>query len=163
SDDTLQWATIGGVVGNTLQEGADAPRPTMFVPLSSIVLLNPGIVIRADGRASEVASIAARVVRRYSPTALIEDVETVQQFRTETFTKQRLNAVLISSFSALATLIAAVGIAGVLAFSVAARTTEIGIRMSLGADSGRVQRMILTEGATLVVVGGVMGVIGAMA
>ena len=70
-------------------------------------------------------------------------------------------AVLISSFSILAVIIAAVGIAGVLAFSVGARTNEIGIRMSLGADSGRVQRMILMEGGTLVAVGLVLGVIGA--
>ena len=54
------------------------------------------------------------------------------------------------------------GIAGVLAFSVSARTTEIGIRMSLGADSGRVQRMILREGGTLLAVGLVLGVAGAV-
>jgi hypothetical protein len=60
---------------------------------------------------------------------------------------------LVSSFGILAVLIAAVGIAGVLAFSVSARTNEIGIRMSLGADSGRVQRMILGEGGVLLVLG----------
>jgi len=162
-DDTLQWATVGGVVGNTREAGSDGVHPTIFLPLRSLPILNPGIIIRADGRDAEMAKIAQAVVRKYSPTALIENVETVQQFRAETFAKQRLNAVLISSFSALAVLIAAVGIAGVLAFSVAARTTEIGIRMSLGADSGRVQRMILTEGASLVFVGGVLGVIGAIA
>ena len=58
-------------------------------------------------------------------------------------------------------LIAAVGIAGVLAFSVSARTNEIGIRMSLGADRGRVQRMILHEGGVLVALGLVLGVAGA--
>jgi len=162
-NDTLTWVTIGGVVGNTLQAGADAVRPTMFFPLSAMGILNPSIIIRADGRDAEMAKTAQAVVRKYSPAAVIENVETLQQFRAETFAKQRLNAVLISSFSALALLIAAVGIAGVLAFSVAARTTEIGIRMSLGADSGRVQRMILTEGTSLVFVGGVLGVIGAMA
>jgi ABC-type antimicrobial peptide transport system permease subunit len=68
---------------------------------------------------------------------------------------------LFSSFSALAVIIAAVGIAGVLAFSVSARTNEIGIRMSLGADGGRVQRMILGEGGALVALGLVLGVGGA--
>jgi ABC-type antimicrobial peptide transport system permease subunit len=58
-------------------------------------------------------------------------------------------------------IIAAVGIAGVLAFSVSARTNEIGIRMSLGADSGRVQRMILKEGGVLLAIGLVLGVAGA--
>ncbi len=68
---------------------------------------------------------------------------------------------LVSSFGILAVIIAAVGIAGVLAFSVSARTNEIGIRMSLGADRGRVQRMILREGGVLLAIGLVLGVAGA--
>jgi ABC-type antimicrobial peptide transport system permease subunit len=74
---------------------------------------------------------------------------------------RRLNAALISAFSIVAVIIAAVGIAGVLAFSVSARTNEIGIRMSLGADRGRVQRMVLGEGGVLLALGLVLGVIGA--
>ena len=69
---------------------------------------------------------------------------------------------LVSSFGLLALIVAAVGIAGVLAFAVSARTNEIGIRMSLGADSGRVQRMIISEGGLLVVLGLVLGVVGAL-
>ena len=75
---------------------------------------------------------------------------------------RRLNAILVSSFGVLAVIIAAVGIAGVLAFSVSARTNEIGIRMSLGADSARVQRMILAEGGILLVYGLFAGVAGAL-
>ena len=76
---------------------------------------------------------------------------TVAQIKDQSVAPRRLNAVLVSSFGMLAVIIAAVGIAGVLAFSVSARTNEIGIRMSLGADSGRVQRMILGEGGVLLV------------
>jgi ABC-type antimicrobial peptide transport system permease subunit len=76
---------------------------------------------------------------------------------------KRLNAALLSSFSVLAVIIAAVGIAGVLAFSVSARTNEIGIRMSLGADSSRVVRMILSEGGILLLLGLVAGVAGSLA
>jgi ABC-type antimicrobial peptide transport system permease subunit len=72
-----------------------------------------------------------------------------------------LNAELVSSLGLLAVLIATVGIAGVLAFSVSARTQEIGIRMSLGADQGRVQRMILQEGGRLLLIGLTLGMIGA--
>ncbi len=78
---------------------------------------------------------------------------TVGQIRDESVAPRRLNAMLVSSFGILAVIIAAVGIAGVLAFSVSARTNEIGIRMSLGADSGRVQRMILWEGGVLLIGG----------
>ena len=72
-----------------------------------------------------------------------------------------MNAALVSSFGILAVIIAAVGIAGVLAFSVSSRTSEIVIRMSLGADSGGVQRMILREGGVLVAIGLVLGIAGA--
>jgi ABC-type antimicrobial peptide transport system permease subunit len=73
-----------------------------------------------------------------------------------------LNAVLVASFGGLALVIAAIGIAAVLAFSVSARTSEIGVRMTLGADSMRVQRMVLGEGGFLVGIGLVIGVVGAL-
>ena len=91
----------------------------------------------------------------------IENVLTIAQVKDQSVAPRRLNAVLISSFGILAVIIAAVGIAGVLAFSVSARTNEIGIRMSLGADRGRVQRMILKEGGVLLAVGLALGVTGA--
>jgi len=88
-------------------------------------------------------------------------VMTLEQYKDRSVSPRRLNAALVSSFGILALIIAAVGIAGVLAFSVSARTNEIGIRMSLGADRGRVQRMILREGGVLVAIGLVAGVAGA--
>ena len=91
----------------------------------------------------------------------IENVMTVAQIKDQSVSPRRLNAVLVSSFGILAVIIAAVGIAGVLAFSVSARTNEIGIRMSLGADGGAVQRMILREGGVLLALGLVLGVAGA--
>ena len=90
-----------------------------------------------------------RVVRGIAPTSPIENVLTVSQIRDESIAPRRLNAMLVASFGVLAVIIAAIGIAGVLAFSVSARTNEIGIRMSLGADSGMVQRMVLGEGGVL--------------
>jgi ABC-type antimicrobial peptide transport system permease subunit len=86
---------------------------------------------------------------------------TVAQIKDQSVSPRRLNAALVSAFGVLAVIIAAVGIAGVLAFSVSARTNEIGIRMSLGADGGRVQRMILREGGVLLAAGLASGVAGA--
>jgi putative ABC transport system permease protein len=85
----------------------------------------------------------------------------VAQIKDQSVSPRRLNAELISSFGILALIIAAVGIAAVLAFSVSARTTEIGIRMSLGADGGRVQQMVLREGGVLLALGLLLGVAGA--
>ncbi len=120
-----------------------------------------GLVIRADSNVSALTAAATRIVRRIAPTIPIENVLTVSQIKDQSVSPRRLNAALVSSFGILALIIAAVGIAGVLAFSVSARTNEIGIRMSLGADGGRVQRMILSEGGVLLASGLVLGVVGA--
>jgi ABC-type antimicrobial peptide transport system permease subunit len=121
-----------------------------------------GLVIRAANENRTLAPAATRLVRGIVPDAPIENILTVAQIKDQSVAPRRLNAALISSFSILALIIAAVGIAGVLAFSVSARTNEIGIRMSLGADRGRVQRMVLMEGGVLLGVGLALGVLGAV-
>ena len=157
---TGEWRTIVGVVGDTRDGGLDAaPRPVAFMPFAQELEFMGGLVIRADNAAA-LAPQAMRVVHRIAPTAAIENVLTVAQIKDESLAPRRLNAALVSSFGLLALIIAAVGIAGVLAFSVSARTNEIGIRMSLGADAGRVQRMILKEGGSLLAIGLVLGVAG---
>ena len=156
------WRTVVGVVGNTQDGGQDAPpQPVVFQPFSQFFAIGGGLVIRADSHVASLTGAVTRIVRRIAPTAPIEEVLTVSQIKDQSVAPRRLNAALISSFGGLALIIAAVGIAGVLAFSVGARTNEIGIRMSLGADAGRVQRMILREGGVLVVAGLVLGVTGA--
>jgi predicted permease len=156
------WRTIVGVVGTTQDGGLDAaPGPVMFMPFAQELAIGGGLVIRADSNVSALASASTRIVRRIAPTSPIENVMTVAQIKDQSVSPRRLNAELISSFGILAVIIAAVGIAGVLAFSVSARTNEIGIRMSLGADSGRVQRMILWEGGVLLAIGLGLGVAGA--
>ncbi|MEO6211279.1 MAG: FtsX-like permease family protein [Gemmatimonadaceae bacterium] len=104
---------------------------------------------------------ATRIVHRIAPADPLDNVMTIAQIKDQSVAPRRLNAVLVSSFGILALIIAAVGIAGVLAFSVSARVSEIGIRMSLGADSGRVQRMILREGGVLLAIGLALDVVGA--
>lgn len=156
------WRTVVGVVADTKDGGLDAePRPVVFEPWTQEqVFGGAGLVIRSTTPGALVPQ-ATRLVRKIAPNEPIENILTVSQIRDESVAPRRLNALLISSFSILAVIIAAVGIAGVLAFSVSARTTEIGIRMSLGADSGRVQRMVLMEGGVLLVLGLVLGVVGA--
>jgi predicted permease len=157
-----EWRTIVGVAGNTQDGGMDAPlRPVVFMPFTQELAMSGVIVVRTDGDAASLAPTVTRIIHRVAPAAPIEDVLTVKQIKAQSLAPRRLNAALVSSFGILAVLIAAVGIAGVLAFSVSARTNEIGIRMSLGADSGRVQRMILGEGGVLLVFGLAAGVVGA--
>ncbi|NUQ13384.1 MAG: ABC transporter permease, partial [Gemmatimonadaceae bacterium] len=145
-----EWRTVVGVVGDTRDGGLDAePRPVMFQPFAQEQAFTGGLVIRAERDASALVPATTRVVRSVAPSDPIENVLTVSQIRDQSVAPRRLNAALVSSFGGLAVLIAAVGIAGVLAFSVSARTNEIGIRMSLGADGGAVQRMVMLEGGVL--------------
>ncbi|HEX7938695.1 MAG TPA: ABC transporter permease [Gemmatimonadaceae bacterium] len=162
---TGAWRMVVGVVGDTKDAGLDQkPVPVVYQPFQQEVFFGTGgLVIRARQDALALSAAATRLVRSIVPNSPIEHVRTISQIRDESVAPRRLNAALLSSFSGLAVLIAAVGIAGVLAFSVSARTNEIGIRMSLGADSSRVLRMILMEGGVLLALGLAAGIGGAIA
>lgn len=157
------WRTVVGVVANTRDGGLDAADvPVVFLPFMQEATFTGGLVIRTANDAASLIPATTRVVRGVAPQEPIENILTVAQIKDESVAPRRLNAVLISSFGILAVIIAAVGIAGVLAFSVSARTNEIGIRMSLGADSGKVQRMVLMEGGLLLVLGLMLGIAGSL-
>jgi putative ABC transport system permease protein len=159
-----EWRTVVGVVGNTKDGGLDAaPLPAVFEPFEQSDFPTGGFVIRTQGAPAAVAPAATKIIRAVDPRQPIDKVLTIDQIRDESVGPRRLNAQLVASFGILALIVAAIGIAAVLAFSVSARTNEIGIRMSLGADAGKVQRMFVSEGGILVVAGLVIGTGGAVA
>lgn len=158
------WRTVVGIVGDTKDGGLDqAPTPVNFIPFAQGDFPSGGLVIRSTVDPSGLATAARAIVHTIAPDQPIENVLPLESVRDESVGPRRLNALLVGSFGLLALVIAAIGIAAVLAFSVSARTNEIGIRMSLGADPGRVQRMILGEGGLLVGLGLVAGAGGAVA
>jgi putative ABC transport system permease protein len=158
-----QWRTVVGVVGDTRDGGLDAaPLPVTFEPFAQTDFPSGAFVIRARGDVADVGPAATRVIRELAPTQPIEHVMTVTQIREESVGPRRLNATLVGAFGVLALVVAAIGIAAVLAFSVSARTNEIGIRMSLGADANRVLWMVVSEGGRLVGIGLVIGVVGSL-
>jgi putative ABC transport system permease protein len=157
------WRTIVGVVGDTRDAGLDTdPTPTVFQPIMQEEIFSGALVIRTKSNPSLLQPAVLRAIRELYPRQLIENVATLEEVRDATVAPRRLNALFIASFGALAMIIAMVGIAGVLAFSVSSRTAEIGIRMSLGADAARVRRMVLSEGGALLVVGLGAGIVGAL-
>ncbi len=157
------WRTVVGVVGDTRDGGlANDPLPTMYSPFAQEPIMGASMIVRATGDPAALQPTIARSIRAAFPGQLIEKEETLQQTLNEAVATRRLNAMFITSFGVLAFVIAMVGIAGVLAFSVSSRTQEIGIRMSLGADAGRVHRMILGEGGALLAAGLGVGLPGAL-
>src|SRR5919199_3818769 len=160
---TGDWRTVIGVVGDTRDAGLDSdPTPTVFQPFAQEELFNAALVIRTTSNPAALEPTVIRAIRELYPQQLIENVATLEEVRDATVAPRRLNALFVASFGALALVIAIVGIAGVLAFSVSSRTTEIGIRMSLGADASRVRRMVLGEGGVLLAVGLGAGLVGAV-
>lgn len=159
-----EWRTIVGVVGNTKDGGLEsAPASVVFLPFAQGDFPTGGLVLRTDVPAPSVATAARAIIRSIAPQQPIENVLTVDAIRDESVGPRRLNATLVGAFGMLALLLAAVGIAAVLAFAVSTRTTEVGIRMSLGATPGSVRRMVLTEGGALVAIGLVLGTAGSLA
>jgi putative ABC transport system permease protein len=157
------WRTVVGVVGDTRDGGLDSdPTPTVFEPLGQEQIFFGAFVIRTTRDPVALEPAVLRAIREMYPQQLIENIATLEEVRDATVAPRRLNALFIASFGGLAMIIAVVGIAGVLAFSVSSRTAEIGIRMSLGATQGQVQRMVLGEGGVMIVVGLVLGVLGAL-
>jgi predicted permease len=157
------YRTVVGIVGDTRDQGLDTdPTPTMYQPFAQEEIFNGALIIRTKTDPAQLQPIVLKTIRNIDPKQLIENVATLEQVRDATVAPRRLNALFIASFGTLAMIIAMVGIAGVLAFSVSARTSEIGIRMSLGADAGKVHRMILGEGGSLLGVGLVLGAVGAL-
>jgi putative ABC transport system permease protein len=160
---TGDWRTVVGIVGDTREMGLEqGPAPTMYEPFEQDALLGATLVVRGSGDIEQLKPAMARAIRGVYPQQLIDKVRTIEQLRDQTVTPRRLNAIFIASFGTLALAIAMVGIAGVLAFSVSARTAEIGIRMSLGANAARIRRMVLGEGGALLALGLLIGLAGAL-
>ena len=158
-----EWMTIVGVVRDTKDGGLDAtPVRAVYTPFQQGIFPTGSLVIRTEVDPNGLANAAREVVRSVDPQQPVEKLMALDAIRDESIGPRRINAMLIGSFSLLALVIAAIGIAAVLAFSVSARTNEIGIRMSLGANSGMIQRMVLSEGGVLLVAGLVLGVVGAI-
>ena len=165
------WRTVVGVVGNLQEGGPDGkPRNAIYTPLAQEFAATAGIVIRTDGDAASVAAAATRVLNHIAPNVPVEKVMTIAQYKSENVSAQRLNAMLLSAFGALALIIAGVGIAGVLAFSVSSRVHEIGLLfgaagawVGTGLMRGLLFGVAPHDPPTFVVAGALMAIIGILA
>ena len=159
---TSDWVTVVGVASNTRDKGLDGGEtPTYYRPLAQSGARDPSLVVRTTVDPLALQPAIVRAIRDVYPRQVIEHVATIDQLRDEGMAPRRVTAMFVGSFGLLAFVIAMVGVAGVLAFSVSSRTAEIGIRMSLGADAVQVRRMVLLSGGVLLAAGVVIGVVGA--
>jgi predicted permease len=156
-----EWRTVVGVVSDSNDYGLAASVPhVIYQPLAQEPAATTLLVRTPQPAAAAPALISA--VRALEPDQPIERVATLAEVHEEEIGPQRLNAVLVGGFAALALVIAAIGVGGVLAFGVTERVRELGLRAALGADRRRLLTMVLGEGTALTAVGLLAGWGGAL-
>jgi predicted permease len=119
--------------------------------------------VRTDGDPATMVRAITGLMQRIDPMLPVVHLQTMPEVIRQTTFEDRMFSTLSASFAALATLLAAIGLYGVLAFSVAQRTREIGVRMALGAHASQVRLMVLRQLGRMVLIGGIIGVAGALA
>jgi putative ABC transport system permease protein len=159
SDDQL--LTIVGVVEQArLYDVHQDGRPQFFVRAEDTEYRNLSFVLRTDRDPASLIPEARQAIRRIDSRVALADVKTMEEIVGDALRQQRLSAVLVAGFALGALLLAAVGLFGVVSGSVTRRRHELAVRLALGADPGRVVRLVVGEGAQLIVLGVLIGAPG---
>jgi predicted permease len=154
-----------GVVGNVHHTSleVDAP-PEVYEPLWQTDIGSGAFVaIRSSLPADSVATSVRAALRTVDPNLALTDIHTMGELASQATALRRFQTALLTAFASMAMLLGMVGIYGLLAYSVKQRTTEIGLRIALGASRGRVLGMILRQGFQLTIIGVMLGLVGALA
>jgi predicted permease len=159
------WREVIGVVKATRNGSLDMePGPEVYVPMEQDAPFIPQfLAVRTAANAAAFAGPLRAVVARVNPRQPVFLVTSMESLRNNSASERRFSVVTLGAFGVLALVLAAVGIFGVVSYSVARRTQEIGIRMALGAQTGDVARLILGHGLHTTAAGIALGMLGAFA
>jgi putative ABC transport system permease protein len=168
-DDTAPWITIVGVVGDVRQMGLDAPvKAEMYFPYAQVDdqpwFAPRDLVVRSTVEDPMTLLPGVKeAIRALDPEQPIANVRTYDEILDEDVVQRRLGASLVAAFAGLALLLASLGVYGILSYFVAQHTSEIGVRMALGASRRDIFSLVLGKGMGLAIAGVGLGLLGALA
>jgi putative ABC transport system permease protein len=158
------WREIVGVVSAVRHGGpGKEPAPEFFLPHTQMPFFTPTTVVRVAGDPLAMVGAVRNEVRAMDRELPIDSVKTLDQYLTESVAQPRFNTLLLALFAGVAMTLTAVGLYGVMAFSVTARTREIGVRVALGARGPDVLRLVISQGMKLTLIGVAIGMVAALA
>jgi ABC-type antimicrobial peptide transport system permease subunit len=154
---------VVGVVGDVRQGGLqDRPQPAYYVPHRQVPFGSMTIIVRAAADAASVAPSVQRAVWSVNPRVSFAGIETLDELLRDTLAPRRFTLTMLSGFALVAILLASVGLYGLVSFSVTERTTEIGIRMALGAGVPSVLALVMRQGLAIASLGLACGIAAAL-